>query len=417
VGLGTVETMKQVKAKVLVIEAGKTIIFDQDQMIDAADASGISVVVQRDDSVLPVEDQMGFAAVAATKVTVVAEPAAISAPPRLLVRKARPGAVRVGVVGAGYLGGFHAQKYARRPEAQLVAVADVDAARANEVAAPLDTKHMVNYRDLIGQVEAVSIATPTPLHYSIARDFLEAGVHVLLEKPMTQTVAEAEQLIALAERHGCILQIGHLERFNSAFDVIRRHLHHPMFVEADRLALFNERGLDVDVVLDLMIHDIDIVLHIMDSPLKELRASGIAVLTALPDIASVRMEFANGAVANLTASRISTKNMRKLRVFQENSYYVADYAGRRAYAVYREQEADEDGYPQVSMEEIEIEERDALEEEVLTFLKAVRGGPPPTVGGREGKQALAVALEISSQIGRQLRARWQPEGDGLSRSS
>ena len=234
---------------------------------------------------------------------------------------------------------------------------------------------------------------------------------------MTQTVEEAEHLIALAQRHQCILQVGHLERFNSAFGAIHPHLRNPMFVEADRLALFNERGLDVDVVLDLMIHDIDMVLHIVDSPLKELRASGIAVLTALPDIASVRMEFANGAVANLTASRISTKSTRKLRVFQENSYYVADYAERRAYAVYREQEADEDGYPQVSMEEIEIEECDALEAEILAFLKAIRGGPPPAVGGREGKQALEVALEISSQIGRQLRDERHRKGGGLSRSS
>jgi hypothetical protein len=180
-----------------------------------------------------------------------------------------------------------------------------------------------------------------------------------------------------------------------------------MFVEADRLALFNERGLDVDVVLDLMIHDIDIVLHIVDSPLRELRASGVAVLTPLPDIATVRMEFANGAVANLTASRISTKNMRKLRVFQENSYLVADYAERRAYAVYREEEPDEEGYPQVSMEEMEIEEHDALEEEIFTFLQAIRSGSTPAVGGVEGRRALSVALEISAQIEQRMRTGWQ----------
>jgi DUF1009 family protein/predicted dehydrogenase len=417
VGLGTVATMKQVKAKVLVIEAGKTIIFDLEQMIDAADSAGISIVVRKDEPAPSSAQPPEFGGATGEEAMLLVEPGPKAAQPRLLVRKARPDAVRVGVVGVGYLGGFHAQKYARLPEAQLVAVADMDAARAGQVATPLATDITMNYRELFGQVEAVSIATPTPLHYPIAREFLENGVHVLLEKPMTQTVEEAEHLVALAERHQCILQVGHLERFNSAFGAIRPHLRNPMFVEADRLALFNERGLDVDVVLDLMIHDIDIVLHIIDSPLKELRASGIAVLTALPDIASVRMEFANGAVANLTASRISTKSMRKLRVFQENSYYVADYAERRAYAVYREQEADEDGYPQVSMEEIEIEERDALEAEILAFLKAIRGGPPPAVGGKEGKQALAVALEISSQIGRQLRDDWHRKGGGLSRSS
>ena len=402
VGLGTVESMKRVRARVLVIEAGKTIIFDQERMIDEADAAGISIVVHKDVPVGLPEPLSVFAGGGAAKAQAMsrAESAVEAAPPRFLVRKARPDAIRVGVVGAGYLGGFHAQKYARLPDARLVAVADVDATRGATVAAPLETEFTLNYRELISQVEAVSIATPTPLHYPIAREFLEAGVHVLLEKPMTQSVAEAEHLIRLADRQGCILQVGHLERFNSAFRIIQRRLRNPMFVEADRLALFNERGLDVDVVLDLMIHDIDIILHIIDSPLTALRASGVAVLTALPDIASVRMEFANGAVANLTASRISTKNMRKLRVFQENSYYVADYAERRAYAVYRELEADEEGYPQVSMEEMEIEERDALEEEILSFLKAVSGGPPPAVGGREGKEALAVALEISSQIGR-----------------
>lgn len=418
IGLGTVETMKQVKARVLVIEAEKTIIFDQERMIDEADASGISIVVRKDAPAALSEGLGGIIPEVTTQQLLVpVDSETRPAPSRHLIRRAHPNAVRVAVVGAGYLGAFHAQKYARLPEAQLVAVADVDEGRAGVVAAPLDTDFTPDYRNLIGQVEAVSIATPTPLHYDIARDFLEAGVHVLLEKPMTRTVAEAEHLIALAERHGCILQVGHLERFNSAFAAIHRRLRNPMFVEADRLALFNERGLDVDVVLDLMIHDIDIVLHIIGSPLKTLRASGVAVLTPLPDIASVRMEFGNGAVANLTASRISTKNMRKLRVFQENSYYVADYAERRAYAVYREEESDEEGYPQVSLEELEIEERDALEEEVLSFLKAARGGPPPAVGGREGRQALAVALEISSQIENSLGQGKRPEGGGLSRSS
>ncbi len=404
VGLETIETMRRVKAKVLVIEAGKTIIFDQEKMIDTADACGISVVVQRDLPGTDGEHPTPPDAVGGTAESSLGkQPTPPLAPPRVLVRRARPDAVPVGVVGVGYLGEFHSQKYARLPEARLVAIADLHRDRAKTIAGQLQTEFTTDYRELIGRVEAVSIATPTPLHYPIARDFLEAGVHVLLEKPMTQTVAEADHLIALAERHGCILQVGHLERFNSAFAALRPHLRNPMFVETDRLALFNERGLDVDVILDLMIHDIDIVLHIVDSPLQELRASGVAVLTALPDIASVRMEFANGAVANLTASRISTKNMRKLRVFQENSYLVADYAERRAYAVYREEEPDEEGYPQVSMEEMEIEERDALEEEVFTFLNAIKSGGTPAVDGVEGRRALSVALEISAQIEQRMR--------------
>ena len=402
VGLETVATMRRVNAKVLVIEAGKTIIFDQERMIDAADAARISVVVHREEPGAGHEQETPPTSIRRIVKPVIWKQQLLPlAPPTALIRMARPDAVRVGVVGVGYLGGFHSQKYARLPEAKLVAVADLDEERARTIADQLQTEFTTNYRELIGRVEAVSIATPTPLHYPIARDFLEAGVHVLLEKPMTQTIDEADHLIALAEKHGCILQIGHLERFNSAFCAIRPHLRNPMFVEADRLALFNERGLDVDVVLDLMIHDLDIVLSIIESPLKDLRASGIAVLTALPDIASVRMEFANGAAANLTASRISTKNMRKLRVFQENSYLVADYAERRAYAVYREEEPDEDGYPQVSLEEMEIEERDALEEEVFTFLNAITSGGAAAVGGADGRRALAVALEISSQIEKQ----------------
>jgi DUF1009 family protein/predicted dehydrogenase len=415
VGLETVATMRRVKAKVLVIESEKTIIFDQEGMIDAADASGISIVVRKDELRAAQKQTIAPALIAeADKPIELTEHADSIGSPGILLRRARRDAVRVGVVGVGYLGGFHSQKYARLPEARLVAVADLDEVRANTIAGQLQTEHTTNYRELIGRVDAVSIATPTALHYAIARDFLEAGVHVLLEKPMTQTIDEADHLIALAERKGCILQIGHLERFNSAFCAIRPHLRNPMFVEADRLALFNERGLDVDVVLDLMIHDLDIVLHIIGFPLKNVHASGIAVLTTRPDIASVRMEFSNGAVANLTASRISTKNMRKLRVFQENSYLVADFAERRAYAVYREEEPDEDGYPQVSMEDLEIEERDALEEEIFTFLNAVKSGTAPAVDGAQGRQALAVALEISSQIERQMRKGWQVPGGGSS---
>jgi DUF1009 family protein/predicted dehydrogenase len=416
VGLETVATMRRVNAKVLVIEAGKTIIFDQERMIDAADAAGISIVVHQEEPAADREQQAPTTLIHRTAEPVRQQKPVSVAPPVIFLRSARPDAVRVGVVGVGYLGGFHSQKYARLPEARLVAVADLDEARARTVAAQMQTGSVTDYRELIGRVDAVSIATPTHLHYTITRDFLEAGVHVLLEKPMTETTDEADHLIALAEEHGCILQIGHLERFNSAFCAIRSHLRNPMFVEADRLALFNERGLDVDVVLDLMIHDLDIVLSVIDSPLKDLHASGISVLTPLPDIASVRMEFDSGAIANLTASRISTKNMRKLRVFQENSYLVADFAERRAYAVYREEEPDEDGYPQVSLEEMEIEERDALEEEIFSFLNAIKSGRAPAVGGADGRRALAVALEISSQINQQAHQGRQVPGGRPSRS-
>ena len=309
------------------------------------------------------------------------------------------------MIGVGYLGRFHAQKYARLPDANLVALVDIDSQRGRHVAEEVKTEALTDYRELIGKVDAVSIATPTPQHFAIAREFLTEGIHVLLEKPMTKNLEEADELIATAKKNGAILQVGHLERFNSAFTAIRPRLRDPMFIEAHRLGLFNERGLEVDVILDLMIHDIDIVLNIVNAPLRDVHASGVSALSPLPDIASVRMEFANGAVANLTASRISIKNMRKLRIFQENCYFSVDYAKKRAYAVYREAEPDEDGYPQLSMEEFEIIEKDSLEEEIGAFLNSVRSGGHPEVDGEQGRKALGVALDISRRIEGQMRTK------------
>jgi predicted dehydrogenase len=223
-------------------------------------------------------------------------------------------------------------------------------------------------------------------------------VHVLLEKPMTQTVEEADELVSLANQNGCILQVGHLERFNPAFQAIAPQIQNPMFIEAHRMALFNERGLEVDVILDLMIHDIDIVLHIVKAPLRRIRAAGIPVMTDLPDIANVRLEFENGAIANLTASRISVKMKRRLRIFQEDFYLVADYASKRAYRFSRENGSDDRGFAEIAVDELEIEEKDALEEEILSFLLAVRNHGKPVVDAHQGRQALAVALNISQQI-------------------
>lgn len=404
VGHETIETMKRVNARVLVVEAGKTLMFDREEMIDLANAAGITVLVRRDAT-----EEAGKAAPEVQDYSTdytgpKALPGTVKTPPAL-IRLPHEGALRVGVVGVGYLGRFHSQKYARLTEADLVAVADMNEEQARRVAAEVETQASTDYRELIGRVDAVSIVTPTNSHYAIARDFLNAGVHVLLEKPMTQTLEQADELIAIAKEKGCVLQVGHLERFNSAFMGIEQRLRNPMFLEAHRLAFFNERGLEVDVILDLMIHDIDVALHIVKAPLKRLWASGVAVLTSLPDIANVRLEFENGAIANLTASRISLKNLRKLRIFDQNSYIVADYARKGAYAVYREREPDEAGYPQLSMEEIEIEERDALEEEISSFLGAIRNGTPPVVDGVQGRQALEVALRISHQIEEQIRGK------------
>jgi predicted dehydrogenase len=381
-------------------------------MIDVADSAGISILIQNEgfrpqenqdkDALAVLEsslsDQNGWRRAEYSEEQ--------TGPPKaILVRSPRPDAVRTAVVGVGYLGRFHAQKYARLPEANLVSVVDINSQRGSQVAKEVNTQALTDYRELIGKVDAVSIVAPTPQHFAIAKEFLSAGVHVLLEKPMTRNLEEADELIATAKKSGAILQVGHLERFNSAFTAIRPRLRDPMFVEAHRLALFNERGLEVDVVLDLMIHDIDIVLSIINAPLKDVHASGVSALSPLPDIASVRMEFDNGAVANLTASRISIKNMRKLRIFQENCYFSIDYATKRAYAVYREAESGEDGFPQLSMEEFEIIEKDSLEEEIIAFLRSVRTAARPEVDGEQGRRALAVALEISSRIEEQMRAK------------
>ena len=418
-GSDTIEVMKRVNARVLVLEAGKTVIFDRDKMIDLADSAKISILVQNEQYPPGERQDKDALELLESMTTEFKQPAlgirGVKTGPVLpkdevehgvpaLVRSARPDALRAAVIGVGYLGRFHAQKYARLPEADLVFVVDTDARRAAEVAAEVKTEVLTDYRDLIGKVDAVSIVTPTPQHFAIAREFLSAGVHVLVEKPMTKNLEEADELISIAQKNGLIFQIGHLERFNSAFTAIRPHLSGPMFVEAHRLALFNERGLEVDVILDLMIHDIDIVLNIINSPLKDIHASGVAALTHLPDIASVRMEFANGAVANLTASRISIKNMRKLRIFQKDCYFSADYAEKRAYAVYRETELGEDGFPQLSIEEFEITETDSLEEEIGAFVNSVKTGSPPEVDGEQGRKALAVALEISQRIEEQVKA-------------
>ncbi|MGA2026594.1 MAG: UDP-2,3-diacylglucosamine diphosphatase LpxI [Syntrophobacteraceae bacterium] len=412
VGSDTIGVMKCVNARVLVLEAGKTVIFDRDKMIDIADSAGISILIQNEgfrpqgnhdkDALAVLEsslsDQNGWQRAEYSEER--------TEPPRaILVRSPRSDAVRTAVVGVGYLGRFHAQKYARLPEANLVSVVDINSQRGRQVAKEVNTHALTDYRELIGKVDAVSIVAPTPQHFAIAKEFLSSGVHVLLEKPMTKNLEEANELIATAKKSGAILQVGHLERFNSAFTAIRPHLRDPMFIEAHRLALFNERGLEVDVVLDLMIHDIDIVLNIINAPLKDIHASGVSALSPLPDIASVRMEFDNGAVANLTASRISLKNMRKLRIFQENCYFSIDYATKRAYAVYREAESGEDGFPQLSMEEFEIIEKDSLEEEIGAFLNSVRTGSRPEVDGEQGRRALGVALEISSRIEQQMRAK------------
>jgi len=307
--------------------------------------------------------------------------------------------VRVGVVGVGYLGKFHAEKYARLPEARLTGIVDTDRARALEVAEKFNVPVFDDYNDLMGLVDAVSVVVPTDRHYEIAGAFLKNGVDVLVEKPITTTIEEADGLIDSAQAGGCILQVGHLERFNAAVLALDGILTKPMFIESHRLAPFKDRGTEVDVILDIMIHDIDIILTIVGAPVTSIHAVGVPVVSAEKnDIANVRLEFATGCIANVTASRISAKEMRKTRIFQQDAYLSIDYASQQV-EVYRKLDAPApEGTPEISYDLIDITQGDSLEQEIRSFLSAVATRSTPEVPGEAGRNALRVALEIVQQV-------------------
>jgi predicted dehydrogenase len=303
--------------------------------------------------------------------------------------------LKCAVVGVGYLGKFHAQKYAALPDCELVAVVDSNPANAKAVAAQHHTRALADYRELLGKVDAVSIVTPTTLHFEVARDFLESGVHVLVEKPITATVEEADELIRIAQANNLRLMVGHLERFNAALLGLDLTNDKPLFIESHRLAPFNPRANDVSVVLDLMIHDIDIILAVVDSEVERIDAKGVAVLTNDTDIANARITFKSGCVANITSSRASLKVERKMRMFMPNSYVSVDFQNR-ALACYRKGEREMfPGVPEIIGEESTFENGDALMEEIKHFVACIRSGKEPLVSGQAGRRALATAIEIT----------------------
>lgn len=306
--------------------------------------------------------------------------------------------IRTAVIGVGYLGRFHAQKYASLPNSQLVGIADPAAAARAAVAAELKVAAHADYRDLLGQVDAVSIVTPTPTHFEVAKAFLEAGASVLVEKPMTVTIAEGEGLIEIAARRKRILQVGHLERFNAAVLAVQPTLTVPRFIESARLAPFKHRGTDVDVVLDLMIHDIDLILSIVRSPVVSVDAIGSSVFSKEIDIANARLRFANGCVANATASRVSLKTERKLRLFQDDAYLSLDLQQKILTVIRKGEGVGPDGMPQVAIDEKTYEQGDALKSEIEAFLSAVANGQPPPVTGEDGLLALRTAVSIGEQV-------------------
>ncbi len=306
--------------------------------------------------------------------------------------------IRCAVIGVGYLGRFHAQKIQMIENATLVAVCDVSQTACDAASKEFNVPAYQDYRKLFGQVDAVCIAATTKAHFGIAKACLEAGLHVLIEKPMTETVEEADALITLAKAKQLKLQVGHLERFNAARLALDEHLDTPLFIESNRLAPFNPRGTDVNVVLDLMIHDIDIIQTIVHAPLQAIEAQGAPVLSRSVDIANARLTFENGCIANVTASRISFKTERKTRIFQKNSYISIDYH-QKQFAVFTKGDGEMfPGIPNVAQHQAVFEKGDALLEEIKAFADCIINNTEPLVTGEEGQSALSTAEKISALI-------------------
>ena len=300
-------------------------------------------------------------------------------------------ALRTAVIGVGYMGRFHAQKFASCRGATLVAVADTNAARAQDVAREVGCAPQADYRRLLDSLDAAVVAVPTELHYRVVRDCLEARVNVLVEKPLARSVKEADALLALARRRRVLLQVGHLERFNPAFRALAAHRARPLFIDIERLAPFKARGTDVDVVLDLMIHDLDLVLALEGAPVEHVSACGFSVLTDAIDIANARIEFASGCVASVSASRVSQSPVRKLRVFRHDAYVSADLQGQKLRHVRK-------GGAGIEESEQAFPRADELRVQAEDFLRAVGERAAPLVSGEQGRQALALALQIGALV-------------------
>ena len=311
--------------------------------------------------------------------------------------------VKVAVVGAGALGEHHARIYSKLPEADLVGVVDVQEKRAQRLASMYGCPAYQNRQDILKSVEAVSLVIPTYLHAQVGVDFLDHGIHLLVEKPIAQNSEGAERLIAARDKSGVILLVGHSERFNPALLAVQPLMSEPRFFEAHRLGVFVPRSLDIDVVLDLMIHDLDLILHLVPSPIQEIRAVGIPVLTSRTDIANARVEFQNGCVANITASRVSQEKIRKLRFFQVNDYVSIDF--HKQEVEMHTLVATEQGI-RMRARDIKTHPDEPLNLEIQAFLRAVREGADSSdvtsgCSGEEGERALALGLEIKEAIEKQ----------------
>lgn len=299
--------------------------------------------------------------------------------------------VRVGVVGVGHLGSAHAKIYARLKAADFIGVCDCNFERAKDIGKKYDVRYHADYEELFGRIDAASIVVPTSLHYNIAKEFLKNGIHVLIEKPITKTLSEADELIELARKSNLILQVGHIERFNSAIRAVEPYLNKPRFIESQRLGPFHKRVNDVGVVLDLMIHDIDIILGLVESDVINIEAVGISTISNYEDMANVRLTFQNGAIADITASRMTKDAVRKIRIFQQDSYISLDFLNQEA-TLFKKT------HTRILKEKIKMKKEEPLEKELESFINCVRAGARPVVSGVEGRQALAVALSILNKI-------------------
>ncbi len=313
--------------------------------------------------------------------------------------------IRVGVVGVGHVGALHAKVYAKLKAAKLVAVCDLNLQRAHEVAGPLRCQAVGEIRDLLGLVEAVSVGVPTTSHHAVGKTLLESGIHVLIEKPIATSLTQADELLALAGRKRLILQVGHIERFNAAIQEAQHYLTHPRFIEAHRLSPYPFRGTDVSVILDVMIHDLDLVLALVRSKALRVEAVGVPVLSPTEDIANARLVFRSGCVANLTASRVSDESIRRIRVFQEDCYVSIDYK-RQTVELARKHAAG------IDRQTLTVQRRPPLDEELAAFLHAIRTKQRPPlpaprqlagragVSGKDAREALALALQIERAMRR-----------------
>lgn len=304
--------------------------------------------------------------------------------------------IRIGVVGIGHLGNYHLQKYQKFPNSKIVGVVDIVGDRIRQAAENYNCKALNDHRELIGCVDAVSIAVPTSAHHGIAKDFLKAGVDVLLEKPIAATIEEADELVRIAGENGLVFQIGFVERFNPAIVALKTVMGKPLFIEAHRLHPFFARGTDVDVILDLMIHDLDIILHFVQSPISTVEAVGVSVMSDKVDIANARLTFQSGCVANVTASRVTGKKLQKIRFFGMEGYHAVDYAKRELVSLNRRSGAG--GKIEITGNPVEVGSHDPLEEEIRSFLDAVTNRLPAPVSAREGRDALELALRIGEKI-------------------